>query len=229
MKYVIALAFFTSVVAVSGCGKEKTGVAQQAPSAASPQSGTSPESASPASASAEPSPDDAERVKKLALLAYATMEDQYINDPHAQWATSASASSTFGEDRGTSASEGNQASNVTGPVDGKNWMNNHQDIGFDWLQVGFDKPVFATEIRVAFLSGQGAEAVTKLEVQDAQGQWVSVWSGLSDVKTDERGDRTWFVHTFDKTQARTKAVRITIANNVLHNYKAVDAVQLVGE
>jgi len=231
MKYVIALALFTSVVMLSGCGKKNTDVAGQQPSPPSPQSGTSPDSAAPQqsatpAASAEPSPDDAQRAKKLALLDYATMEDQYINDPHAQWATSASASSTFGDDRGTAA-EGNQASNVIGPVDGKNWTNNHQDIGFDWLQVGFDKSVFATEIRVVFLAG--AETVTKLEVQDAQGQWVTVWSGLSDVKTDDRGDRTWFVHKFDKTKTPTKAARVTIANNVEHNYKVVDAVQLVGE
>jgi hypothetical protein len=233
MKYVIALAFLTSVVMLSGCGKKKTDVAEQAPSATSPQSGTSPESApaqqsaTPA-ASAEPSPEDAQRAKKLAMLDYATMEDQYINDPHAQWATSASASSTFGDDRGTAAAS-NLASNVIGPVDGKNWTNNHMDIGFDWLQVGFDKPVFATEIRVVFAAGQGAEAVTKLEVQDAQGVWATVWSGLSDVKTDVRGDRTWFVHKFDKTKTPTKAARITIANNVQQNYKVVDAVQLVGE
>lgn len=92
-----------------------------------------------------------------------------------------------------------------------------------------EKTNVAQQAPTAFVSGQGAEAVTKLEVQDAEGQWVTVWSGLSDVKTDERGDRTWFVHTFDETKARTKAVRITIANNVLRNYKAVDAVQLVGD
>jgi hypothetical protein len=227
MKYVIALAFFSSVVMLSGCSKKKTDVAEQAPPATAPQS-AAPQNAAPAAAAVS-SPDDAERAEKLAKLDYATMEDQYINDPHAQWASSASASSTFGEDRGTSAAESNQAVNVIGPVDGKNWTNNQQDIGFDWLQAGFDKPVFATEIRVVFVSGQGVEAVNKLEVQDAQGQWVTVWSGLSDVKIDQRGDRTWFVQKFDKTKFPTKAVKITIANNVQRSYKVVDAVQLVGE
>jgi hypothetical protein len=228
MKYVLALAFFTSVVMLSGCDKKKTDVAEQAPSATLPQNADSPQSATPA-ASAEPSPDEVEKARKLALLEYATMEDQYINDPHAQWATSASASSTYGDDNGGSPAENNQASNVIGPVDGKSWTNNHQDIGFDWLQVGFDKPVFATEIRVVFVAGQGVEAVNKLEVQDSQGQWITVWSGLSDVKVDPRGDRTWFVRKFDKTKTPIKTARITIANNVQHLYKIVDAVQLVGE
>jgi hypothetical protein len=37
------------------------------------------------------------------------------------------------------------------------------------------------------------------------------------------------VRKFDKTKTPTKAVKITIANNVQSGYKVVDAVQLVGE
>jgi hypothetical protein len=158
------------------------------------------------------------------------MEDQYINDPHAQWASSASASSIFGDDNGAKKSDDiNGPDNVIGPVKSRGWMNNHQDVGFDWLQVGFEKPVFATEIRVVFDDGQGVEAVNKLEVQDAQGQWVTVWSGLSDTIPDKRGTRTWFVRKFDKTKSTTKEVKVTIANNVQRGYKVIDAVQLVGE
>jgi hypothetical protein len=228
MKHVVALAFFTSVVMLSGCGKKKEVVAEQAPPATQTPPAASPQSVTP-EPSTEPSQEDAEKAKKLAQLDFATMEDQFINDPHAQWATSASASSTFGEDRGESASAANVASNAIGAVDGKSWTNNSQDVGFDWLQVGFDKPVFATEVRVVFEAGQGAEAVTKIEVQDAQHQWVTVWSGLSDVKVDQRGARTWFVRKFDKTKTPTQAVKITIANNVQSGYKVIDAVQLVGE
>jgi hypothetical protein len=234
MKYVLALAFFTSVLILSGCGKKNAVGAVQAPTSATSQSGTAPPGdtapqSATASAPAEPSPDDVEKARKLALLDFAAMEDQYMNDPHAQWASSASASSTFGDDNGATPSDSNLPSNVIGPVDGKSWTNNRQDVGFDWLQVGFAKPVFATEIRVVFVSGQGVEAVTKLEVQDDQNQWVTVWSGLSDVKADSRGERSWFVRKFDKTKAPTKAVKITLANNVQRGYKVVDAVQLVGE
>jgi hypothetical protein len=222
MKYVVVFAFFTSVVLLSGCGKKHPVVVEQAPAAASPQA-AAPEAAP------EPSQDDAEKARKLAALDYATMEDQYLNDPHAQWASSASASSTFGDDNGAKPADVGVAANVIGAVDGKSWTNNRQDVGFDWLKVGFDKPVYATEIRVVFVSGQGAEAVSKLEVEGAQDQWVTVWSGLSDVKADARGARTWFVKKFDKTKMPTKAVKITIANAVQPGYKVVDAVQLVGE
>lgn len=84
-------------------------------------------------------------------------------------------------------------------------------MGFDWLEAGFAKPVAATEVR------------------DAQGQWHTVWSGLSDVKEDKRGSHTWFLRSFEKTPYRANAVKVTIVNNVERGYKVVDAVQLVGE
>jgi hypothetical protein len=99
----------------------------------------------------------------------------------------------------------------------------------DWLEASFAKPVAAKEVRVVFENGEGVEAVSKMEVQDAQGKWNTVWSGLSDVKHDQRGNRTWFVRTFEKTAYPVSAVKITIANNVERGYKVVDAVQLVGE
>lgn len=231
MKLLVAFALFASILPLSGCGK-KHAATQSAPSPAlAPAPVAQAVDSTPAAPSQNPVPsqDDPERAKKEAALQYATMEDQYMNDPHAQWASSASASSTFGDDNGRKPSDVNMASNVVGAVDGRTWTNNHQDIGFDWLQVGFDKPVSATEVRVVFAAGEGAEAVNKVEVQDAQGQWVTVWSGLSDVKVDKRGPRTWFVRKFDKTSSPTKAVKITIANNVQSGYKVVDAVQLVGE
>jgi len=219
MKHAIALVLVTSVVLLCGCSKKKEVVAQQ----------QEPANLSQPVTSAPPAQEDADRAAKQALLDYATMEDNYMNDPHAQWASSATASSTFGDDNGAQPSDVNAASNVTGAVDGKAWTNNRQDVGFDWLQVGFDKPVFATEVRVVFSNGMGVEAVSKVEVQDIQGHWSTVWSGLSDQKADERGVRTWFVRKFDKTSTPTKIVKITIANNVQRGYKTVDAVQLVGE
>jgi hypothetical protein len=221
MKHSVAVTLIVGTLVLSACGKKKEAVTQNTPAPAAAMQSMAP--------AAEPSQDDAERAKKLELLDYATMEDQYINDPHAQWASTATASSTFGDDNGAKPSEVNAASNTIGPVDGKDWTNNRPDIGFDWLQLGFAKPVSATEVRVVFNNGEGAEAVTKVEVETADGHWVTVWSGLSDVKIDRRGARTWFVRKFDKIQTPTKGVKVTIANSVQSGYKVVDAVQLVGE
>ena len=214
MKKSGALILITCCLLFSACGKKKESLAQNTPTPAA----TTQDTASPP---ADSSQDDAERARKQGLLDYATMEDLYINDPHAQWASSATASSTYG---------GNEAVNATGPVDGKEWTNGQLDIGVDWLQLEFAKPVRATEVRVVFGDGGlGAEAVSKVELEDVDGRWVTVWSGLSDTKIDSRGARTWFVRKFDKTQGLTKGVKVTIANNVQSGYKNVDAVQLVGE
>ena len=163
---------------------------------------------------------------KQAALDYGHMEDKYINDAKAQWATSAKASSTFGD---PAPSEPNLASNATGVLDGKEWTNNNTNIGFDWLEVGFAKPVFATELRAVITSGDEVAAMNKLELQDTEGKWHTVWEGISDVKVDERGPRTWFVRSFPKTAYKVQAAKYTIANNVEPGYKNIDAVQLVGE
>ena len=78
-------------------------------------------------------------------------------------------------------------------------------------------------------SGQGVEAINKVELQDTDGKWNTVWEGVSDVKKDDRGNRTWFVKTFTKTAYKAKGVKVTYANNLQHDYKVIDAVQLVGD
>lgn len=217
----IAIVVACSLVA---CGKKKEAAPPEAPTAAT---------ASASTPTPEPAPEPTAEQRQLAVkqgqMDFATMEDKYINDTRAQWASSAKASSTFGDDAGKTPSDVNLATNATGAVDGKTWTNNHQDIGFDSLELGYDKPVNATEVRVVLPSGEGVEAISKIELQEVDGTWRTAWSGLSDVKADQRGSRTWFVRSFDKTVAKVKGVKITFANNVQRGYKVVDAVQLIGE
>lgn len=219
MKHLTVLTLLLSSLALTSCGKKPQEAATAPASAPAPVAQTPP--------AAEPSAEQTERAAKMALLEYGAMEDRYLNDARAQWAASAKASSTFGDEDGRTPSEVSLAKNAVGPVDGKTWTNNHQDIGFDWLEVGFDKPVSATEVRAVFTDG--VESINKVELQDTDGKWVTVWSGLSEVARDERGSRTWFVRSFEKTAYQVKAVKLTLANNVARGYKEVDAVQLVGE
>jgi hypothetical protein len=167
-----------------------------------------------------------EIAKKQEALDYGHMEDKYINDPKAQWAATAKASSTFGDPK---PSESNLATNAIGALDGKEWTNNNTNIGFDWIEVGFAKPVSATEVRAVISAGDEVEAMNKVELQDTEGKWHTVWEGISEVKADKRGARTWFVRTFAQTAYKVQAVKYTIANNVATGYKNIDAVQLVGE
>jgi hypothetical protein len=218
------------IVATTLVACKKHEKVEEAPVVAAPAPVTAP-----AAATAGTTPPieltDAQRelAKKQTLLAYGVMEDKYINDPRAQWATQAKASSVFGDKDANGPSEPNLAKNAAGPADGTRWTNNHIDQGFDWLETTFATPVNATEVRVVVPDGQGVEAVNKVELQDTDGKWSTVWEGVGDVKRDERGNRTWFVRTFEKTAYKAKGVKITYANNLQHDYKVIDAVQLVGD
>lgn len=175
----------------------------------------------------EKSADQAETDERQQKLDYGIMEDKYINDARGQWATGASASSTYGDPK---PSDSNLAPNaLPGPPDEKYWINKSQDVGFEWAEFTYDKPVQASEVRLVINDGNGVEAISKVELQDTEGKWNTVWTGLSDVKRDRRGNRTWFVRTFEKTPYKVKAVKYTIANNVERGYKYFDAAQLVGD
>lgn len=161
-----------------------------------------------------------EIAKRQAKLDYSNMEDGYINDANAQWAIAATATSFNG---------GNyEPILATGKVDGKYFSTKGSDVGFDSLEVSFERPVNATQLRVAISDGIGMEGITKLELQDIDGKWNTIWSGVNTVKTDTRGSRTWYVQPIEKTSYKAKAARITKSNNVTTDRLLVDAVQLVG-
>lgn len=226
MKRTTTIALLISATLLTACHKREKEETPPASAAASAAAGQAPAPAAPPAAQ---TPDQEEMAKKQALLDYGVMEDKYLNDARGQWANSAKASSVFGDENSGGPAESNMAKNVIGPSDSQDWTNNNIDKGFDWIELGYAKPVNATEVRVVMTGGAGVEALNKVELQDTDGKWNVVWTGLSDVKRDERGSRTWFVRTFDKTAYKAKAVKITLANNLQHAYKEIDAVQLVGD
>jgi hypothetical protein len=202
-----------------GACKKKAAEESPAPAAAAP----APVAAAPAPApapAADTSEANAEMAEKKSKLEYGVMEDKYLNDAKGQWASSAKASSTY---------QGVDIKRATGKPDSESWSNENQEQGMDWIEFGFDKPVAATETRLVIDYGKGAEALIRMELQDTEGKWHTAWDGISDVKPDRRGRRTWFVKTFDKTPYKVKAVKVTLANNVFNNYKEINAVQLVGD
>lgn len=208
-------------LALVACRKQEPAadvVADTAPAAPAPAAVTEPAAAPP----------PAEVSEAQAKLDYATMEDGYINDAKAQWATSAKASSAFGDANALppDSQDQNTAWQATGGVNGRAWTNNNQNIGFDWIELAFERPAPASGVRVV-VNDNAAASITRVELIDAAGTAHPAWSGISDVKQDERGPRTWFVRTFDATPYPVRAVKLTFANNVASGYKEVDAVQLV--
>jgi len=222
---VVALLF---TAALAACGKKDTVNPQAASASASPAPAPAAVATPTAAPATDLTPEQQEHAAKQAKLDFATMEDRYINDAHGQWAQAAKASSTFGDDNGKTPSEFRFATNIAGAPDGKIWTNNHQDMGLDWIEATYAKPVAATEVRLV-CDDICARSVTKLELQDTAGHWSTMWSGLNDVEPDGRGPRNWFVKTIPKTTYQVQAVKVTFANNVARGYKEVDALQLIGE
>lgn len=222
-------------LALASCKKHEADPAGETPADASaPAIETAPAN-TPASAAesegAEPSEQDRERAEQQAKLDYATMEDGYLNDAKGQWASTAKASSAFGDANSAPADshDGNTPWQATGAPNGDNWNNNNQDIGFDWIELAYANPVKATEVRAVTTDNEAAESISKIELIDTDGTAHTIWSGLSDTKQDARGARTWIVRKFDATPYQVKSVKLTFANNVASGYKQVDAVQLIGE
>ena len=217
-------------LAIAGCKKKPA--EPDTAAASTPPAATAPApTPAPAPAPAELSDEQRHAAEQQAKLDYATMEDGYINDAKAQWATSARASSSFNEtpEQAKANPQASRAWYVTGTPDGKEWSQKSQDIGMDWIELGYAKPVNATEVRAVLVSSDAVKAITKVELIDEAGSAQTVWSGVSAMQPDKRGDRTWFVRQFPKTAVKIKSVKLTFANAVSSGYKEVDAVQLVGE
>jgi len=230
------IALLLPVLLLAACAKkqpepEAAPAAAPAATAAAPAPAPAPAPAATAPAGNNPLPtpvistenmsdEQRETAQRQAKLDYSNMEEGFMADPAAQWASSASASSNY--------SESYNASKATGKVDGNYWSTKDSDVGFDSLEVAFDKPVNATQLRVAVAESYGLEGITKVELQDTDGKWNTVWSGVHGVKPDRRGPRTWFVQPIEKTAYKAKAARITKSNNVTANRLQVDAVQLIG-
>lgn len=231
MKHGIFVLTAAAILSLSACKKSEEETAPAVEPAATTAAATpAPEAAAPAAAPAEPSAEDAERAQAQAKLDFATMEDGYINDPKGQWASAAKASTSYGSANGkdSSAKDSYSPFHATGAANNESWSNNNQSVGFDWIELSYDKPVSASEVRVALEGGNGAKGITKIELIDTAGQAHAVWSGLSDSKRDERGGRTWIVRKFEPTAYQAKSVKLTFANNVENGYSYVDAVQLIG-
>lgn len=224
----LVVALLSVVVVLAACNKKEpappSGAATPTP-AATPTQEPSP------AVSAEPTEEERKRAQLQAKLDYANMEQRYLSDSLAQWATSAQASSGFGDKPEAVKADPTkgQAWKAVGAPDHDEWSQQSQDMGLDWLETRYAKPVRATEVRAVLTNNHAVKAITKVELVDEAGGLQAVWSGISDFKLDERGPRTWVVHTFPKTDKPIVGVRLTFANAVSSGYKEVDAVQLVGE
>ncbi len=220
-----SLAVLSVAVVLVACHKAPDGAAGDA----GPVDATgAPAAAAPADAPATEA--DPELLARKAAVAFALAEQEIASDPKGQWATTATASSTFsdaqGED-GYSAWQATGAPNVEHFSDARqSWASKDADKGVEWLQVGFAKPVHATALRIRQSFGPGA--IIQVELLDDKGGRHAVFSGTDETKYPGN-TITWFKPEFEKTGYLVTGARITLATNAVSGWNEIDAVQLVGE
>ena len=199
-----------------------------APTLSSPAPTTTPSVAAPGSVVSDP-------LKVGELTIQATLGDgksvdwalkQYDikADPAGQWASTATASSSYNDAKDAerfSPMQATGAPNVDQASDsGSAWTAKSADTGIEWLQLMFAKPVAARGVRIRESDNGGA--VIKVELLDEQNQSHRLWDG-----TDPTKALNYFMLTFAKTGYKVSGVKITLATNLVPGYNEIDAVQLV--
>lgn len=162
----------------------------------------------------------------------ALAEDKLVTDTLGQWAVSAEASSSYGDETNKDKTP-YTATQMTGKPDvenyaddGRAWAEKEADKGMEWVKLTYEKPVNATEVRVRQNVGPGA--IIKVELIDTDGKSHTVWEGED--KTQYIPEKIqYFIAKFDKTTYKTKVVKITMACNAVQGWNEIDAVQLVGD
>lgn len=215
----------------SGCGKkeEAPATAEPAQTATDTAASNAPAATPPATAPAQSAATD----EKAAAIQAALAEEAIASDARGQWAVSATASSTYAGNKEPDAKDGYAPLSATGAPDverygdnGNSWATETPDKGIEWLEVGFAKPVNATQIRIRQSYSPGA--IIKVELIAEDGSKHTIWQGV-DEQQYAPSTIVWFDRTFDKTSYKAKGARITLATNAVSGWNEIDAVQLLGD
>ena len=222
-----------AVLSACGSNKEDAAEAGAAADAAAPAPEAAPTTdavvAADPAAVAPPAEEDPAAAEKRQAVEFALREETIASDPKGQWASTAKASSTYGDAQDPqdySASKATGAPDVANFSDSGNaWTAKEPDGGIERLEVGFAKPVQATEIRIRQSFGPGA--IIKVELLDASGGSHVVYEGVDATAYDKYN--FWFRKAFDKTSYAVAGAKITFATNAAPSWNEIDAVQLLGD
>jgi hypothetical protein len=204
-------------------GNPAAPAASAAPAAAQ---APAPATAAPAGAAGPASDGTAETTAKLAAVDWALKQDAITHDPDGQWASDATASSSYNDaqgDAGWSAKQATGAPNVDKYSDDNHaWAPKTPDGGIEWLELRYANPVHASEVRVRESMGSGA--VIKVELLDEAGAAHTIWQGV-----DPTTELNYLILKFKPTDYKVNRVKVTLATNVVPGWNEIDAVQLVGK
>ena len=235
MKYTRTLAILIALTFFTGCGKKDKVTENKTDSNkidVSQQVQTKPETTVPQT---QPDtlkkPAGEKKTEKVTIKAVAD-EKKFLNDPKGQWPYDADVSSTRANlsddfDAGYSNIKLIGKPDVDAYGDNKSaWTPKDPDKGLEWFKVSFEKPVYATEIRIRQTCNPGT--ITRIELIDENGQSHVIWEG-SDNNEYPKDKIRYFVASFKKADFKSKTVKVTIESDRVKGWDEFDAVQLVGE
>jgi hypothetical protein len=154
------------------------------------------------------------------------MDAKIIADPAGQWAATATAGTQYGKTQ-YSPAQATGAPNVSTVGNSPDaWCPENKNVGTDWLEVTFAKPVHATEVRVR--QNDAAGAITKIEAIEPDGTAHVWWEGVDPYKAPSVREIVWFAVRVPKTPYLVARVKITLNLAAGSGWKEIDAVQLVG-
>ncbi len=141
-----------------------------------------------------------------------------------QWASSASASSSYGiiEEEYWSEIKLVGKPDVLEYGDCENaWTPDEENKGEEWIELKYQTPVYTTAVNIYESYNPGT--VNKLELTDEKGKYYTVWEG---------DDTTIGLNSlniiFEKTNFKTNTVRITLDTKKIPGWNEIDAVVLIG-
>jgi hypothetical protein len=154
------------------------------------------------------------------------IDAKILADPAGQWAVSATAGTKYGKTQ-YSPAQATGAPNISVPGNSPDaWCPESKNSGTDWLEVVFQKPVHATEVRVR--QNDSAGAITKIEAIEPDGTAHVWWEGVDPYKAPAVREIVWFAVRVPATDYLVARVKITLNLAASTGWKEIDAVQLVG-
>ncbi len=203
--------------------------AMSAPAAGIPGNPAPPPSSTPATAPADPVPPAAGASTSGVIISSAELIDaKIIADPAGQWAVAATASSQYGQSKYAPA-QATGAPNIALGMAGDNpdaWCPVNKNNGTEWLEVGFARPLHATEVRVRQNNAPGA--IAKIEAIEPDGTVHVWWEGVDPFVAPAVREIAWFAARVPKTSYVVAKIKITLTLAAVPGWKQIDAVQLVG-
>ncbi len=135
------------------------------------------------------------------------VEADVLGDPQGQWASQAQASTQY-RPEDYSAKQATGAPDVASYSDNKRaWTPSAAERQKEWLELGFSKPVYATEVRVRQTFNPGA--IVEVIAIEPNGQWHYLWVG-QDPNRYAKDRIAWFVVRFPRTAYPVQRVKLTL-------------------